>query len=385
MKRKKILFNKTSENIHTLWKELVLAPPEGYEFIVQKSNLGFDKLDFLKKNKIIKYIYRRLLRKFINPIQLVEMSVSVPEGIDLIYSPDMLIKKDFPWVCDIEEAICFGGGDMKLLGKRRREIERILASKWCKKIMAFTEFGKETIEREFDTSLFKDKIEVVRFATEIPNLKHRKDSKEIVIIFVGTANQTDPKIFNLKGGREAIEAFRIISKKYDNVKLKVFSNVPKNIDTNIRGLEIVPLMDREKLLTFYAKSDIFLAPSYFGLGMTIVEALGSGLPMVCTDMFGMPEAIDEGKNGLKMELKNKGKYKFNGPSISEFGEFGDFIYKNNGEDLINQIVEKLSILIENPKLRVKMGRNSRKKYEKEFSIEVRNKKLKRIFDEITRN
>ena len=103
--------------------------------------------------------------------------------------------------------------------------------------MPFTNFGKKTIEREFDTSRFQHKIEVVHFAADVPIIRRKKHDRYINIIFVGTANQSDPVIFNMKGGREAISAFRIISKKYPNVRMKIISNIPQGIDTKIERLE----------------------------------------------------------------------------------------------------------------------------------------------------
>ena len=50
--------------------------------------------------------------------------------------------------------------------------------------------------------------------------------------------------------------------------------------------------------------------------------------------------------------------------------------------VVEDLVEKTSILIENEELRRKMGRAGRQEIETgKFSIKKRNKKLKRIFDE----
>ncbi|MCK5043483.1 glycosyltransferase [Candidatus Pacearchaeota archaeon] len=378
---KKILFNIPSSNLHAIWKDLIKNPPEGYRFVVEKNKIDLHKINTLKKNKIINFVYKNLLRKIISPLQLSEKFVNIPKNVDFAYSPNVMMTKKFPWVCDLEEAICLAGNNRTLLKKRKKEIERTLSSKYCKKIMPFTEFGKKNIEKEFNVSSFKDKIEVVHFASDIPKIETKKDSKFVNMIFVGTSHQTDPKIFNLKGGREAIAAFKILSKKYQNIKLTIFSNIPKDIDTNIDRLQICSLISRDKLLKIYAKSDIFLAPNYFGLGMTFVEAMGSGLPIIGTDMFGLPDAVD--KNGFLINVRKKGKYEHGGPSSNDFTNFAEFIYKNNSQSMVNQIVEYISILMENPSLRTKMGEESRKKYEKEFSIEARNKKLKKIFDGIS--
>lgn len=377
MNKIRILFDAPAENIHTIWKELISKPPEGYEFVINPRRINLGKLSSLRKSRIINFLYKKVFSKFITPISLSQKMLSIPEGVKLIYSPDMIVTKNFPWICDAEEAIVFAGNDELLLERDKKKIENAFQSLNCKKVLAFTNFAKKSLEREFKID-WKNKIEVVHFGAEIPKLK--KEKKEGVdIIFVGTSNNKDPMIFNLKGGREAIEAFRIISKKYSNVRMKIISNIPEGIDVNIPKLEILPLMDREKLFELYAKSDIFLFPNYFGLGMSVVEAMGAGLAIISTDMFGLPDGVSE-KNGEVVKIKNKGKYEFRGPSISDFKNFGDYIYDNNKEETISQIVKFLEKLIANPLLIKKKGEESRKLYEKEFSIEARNKKLKKIFD-----
>lgn len=379
---KQILFNKPSDKMHTIWEDLVNNPPKDYEYVLSKNKLTIGRMTSLKKYKVIHYLYKNIFQKIITPVEISNKFISIPHDIDLIFSPNLPIYQKFPWVVSLEEVYSLAGNNKYVWEKNKGKIEEILSSKYCKKIMPFTEFGKRTFEGKLNISGFEDKIEVVCIATYVPKIKAEKDSKFVNIIFVGTSNQIDPEIFNMKGGRETIEAFKILSKKYKNVKLKIISNIPKDIDTNIERLEILPLMDRKKVFQLYAESDIFLAPSYLGLGMAIVEALGSGLPLVCGDTLGLEEAIDkDNKNGLLINIKNKGRYKYGGISIQDFSCYTKYIYDNNKDNIVKEIVENVSILVEDNKLRVEMGVASREKYEKEFSIEARNKKLKRIFNE----
>jgi glycosyltransferase involved in cell wall biosynthesis len=58
-----------------------------------------------------------------------------------------------------------------------------------------------------------------------------------------------------------------------------------------------------------------------------------------------------------------------------------FRIDQEGEKLIDEIVDKVSLLIENSSLRKRMGRYGRKLVERgKFSIKERNKKLKRIYE-----
>jgi glycosyltransferase involved in cell wall biosynthesis len=57
----------------------------------------------------------------------------------------------------------------------------------------------------------------------------------------------------------------------------------------------------EELPRFFAKADVFVLPSrYDGWGVVVNQALGAGLPVVCSDMVGAGyDLVEEGVNGAK--------------------------------------------------------------------------------------
>lgn len=56
---------------------------------------------------------------------------------------------------------------------------------------------------------------------------------------------------------------------------------------------------QENVYPYLHDADIFLLPSsYEGIPMTIVEAMGTGLPIVATAVGGVPDLIRNGENGL---------------------------------------------------------------------------------------
>ena len=57
----------------------------------------------------------------------------------------------------------------------------------------------------------------------------------------------------------------------------------------------------EELPRFFAQADVFVLPSrYDGWGVVVNQALGAGLPVVCSDMVGAGhDLVDENVNGLK--------------------------------------------------------------------------------------
>jgi glycosyltransferase involved in cell wall biosynthesis len=60
------------------------------------------------------------------------------------------------------------------------------------------------------------------------------------------------------------------------------------------------------LATLFCDADVFVHPSVWGepFGMSVVEAMGAGLPVVASRAGGLPEIVVDGKTGLLVEPDN---------------------------------------------------------------------------------
>jgi polysaccharide biosynthesis protein VpsI len=55
----------------------------------------------------------------------------------------------------------------------------------------------------------------------------------------------------------------------------------------------------EQVSKIYDDARVFCLPSYNeGMPMVVLEAMGHGLPLVCTSVGGLPELVEVGVNGL---------------------------------------------------------------------------------------
>ena len=105
----------------------------------------------------------------------------------------------------------------------------------------------------------------------------------------------------------------------------------------------------------FAEADIFAFPTcYETFGLVNLEAMQNQLPVVSTMEGGIPDVVGNGFTGF-------------------------LIPTNNAEAL----AEKLENLIKNPELREKMGKAGRKKYEKEFTLEIFEENLNIILQQVT--
>jgi len=119
-----------------------------------------------------------------------------------------------------------------------------------------------------------------------------------VILFVGRLNRD-------KGMLDLATAFDVIAKHHSNVVLLLvgaeedvpFSKIQEICNTERDCLRYVSFTSMPE--RFMAAADIFCLPSYReGLPMTILESAACGVPTVASRIYGITDAVEDGKTGL---------------------------------------------------------------------------------------
>jgi glycosyltransferase involved in cell wall biosynthesis len=101
------------------------------------------------------------------------------------------------------------------------------------------------------------------------------------------------------------------------------------------------LGDRHDIPDLLAKTQLFvLSTHYEGLPISILEAMRAGLPVIGSEVNGIPEEVEHGVTGL-------------------------IVPPRDPEHLAKAIAQ----LVENPQMRMQMGQSARKKFETEFTID----------------
>src|SRR2546427_9049821 len=218
--------------LHSLYDSLIDYPPKGVRFyhpeferpsrdgtLLRAINGYISRVGPLKgiiddlKPSIYYTYYKTTRRKSVNT------------DMDLIYSSQHLIFDRIPWVVDLEFVTgLVGYGNVRTY---RRILERTFSSRFCKKIMPWTDAGKETIRLGLNCSKFDEKIETVHIAVPPRKFVKRFVDDGVRLLFVGTGNKFNlTKGFELKGGREMIPAFARLRRKYPGVSLTMRSLIP---------------------------------------------------------------------------------------------------------------------------------------------------------------
>jgi glycosyltransferase involved in cell wall biosynthesis len=361
---------------HPIYESIVKYPPKNIHFINAPSVKEFERLSVYRptymkiKNFILNFIYKlKVPRMFF---------LVTSKQYDIIHSSrGVLILNRKPWVIDFEHIGSFG----TFTSERVKKVSlKLLSSNFCKKILPHCEAAQKSFLNAWKVDGFiKDKFEVLYPAIEARKIVKKKKDK-ITIGFIATRGA-----FYEKGGREVVEAFRILSKKFDKLELVMKVSPPLEIVKRIKNMENVIFIEkhfssREELFkNFYEKLDIFVLPTYVdSFGYSILEAMSVGLPIVATNIFAIPEIVEDTKNGF---LINSPVSDFRMDFVPEFFD-RNWLKNHLVKPVIKQLVEKLSLLIEDSSLRNKMGRYNRMLIEKgKFSIKQRNEKLRRIYEE----
>jgi glycosyltransferase involved in cell wall biosynthesis len=121
-------------------------------------------------------------------------------------------------------------------------------------------------------------------------------------------------------------------------KKKFLSIIEENPDFPVKIIGPVYGEDKFKLLS---SSDIFVFPSFYrneGHPWVIVEAMASSLPIISTNHAAIPESVLDNKNGFLVKKRNP-----------------------------KEIAGKIQFFLNNPDIRVQMGKESRNHYEANFS------------------
>ncbi len=147
---------------------------------------------------------------------------------------------------------------------------------------------------------------------DVASLKRKLKIEGPVILFVG-------RLIDWKGTAYLIKAMPETLQRFPTAKALIIGSGP--LKAELVGLaatlalqEHVIFIDevpQEELVAFYSMADIFVLPSIVnengeteGLGVVLLEAMACGLPVIASNVGGIPDIIKDGETGLLVRQKD---------------------------------------------------------------------------------
>lgn len=227
------------------------------------------------------------------------------------------------------------------------------------RMIAVSRFVKEDISKY---GVDKEKIEVIHNGVDTKFFKPSKktfreknaDKFDTLLVYLG-------RLVEQKGLIHLIDAMADVVKEYPKTGVLIAGKgkEKERLQKRARRLGLSGnvvfsgFIPEEQLPNLYSSADIFVLPSLWEvLGISLLEASACGVPLLASDVGGIPEVVEDGVNG--------------------------FLFKAGD---VKELAQKIRILVGDPKMRRKMGRESRRIAAKKFNWDMIAKKTLEYYRE----
>ena len=208
-------------------------------------------------------------------------------------------------------------------------------------------------------------IEIIPNGVDLSKFKPSEnhiDSKTII---------TSSRLVEKNGVGDLIEAMAMVSAKIPDARLKIIGdgNLMESLKLKVENnrakpssglyghlglenkVEFLGEISNESLPKYLSMADVFVRPSLSeGLGISFLEAMASGLPIIGTPVGGIPDFLKDGETGL-------------------FCKVGD----------PTDIADKIIKLLEDGELRKKLSENGRKLVEEKYDWNKIAEQFRRLY------
>lgn len=372
-------------------KELIPYPPDGYEFVI-RGGLDERMSDRASRYQFAQSMVEGAFVRF--PVVLIKsrldrfMRKPPPDAV-LTFSCHHLVFRKEPWVVEIGRIWELIGFNLTHFHRYKGIIEEAFASENCKRVLCWTEFSRQTCLSVLNCTGFEHKIDAVPRAVYAKKFTKRYDDDKVKFLFVGSANLAG--LFEYRGGKEILEAFDILSARYKNLELVIRSDISpatrKRYERHLANPNVKVIrgfLPWGQVEQIYQSSDIFFLPCHYESWQIILEAMSYELPVIAIDLEGVSEFVKDGESGFLVQESEYVPQFQDGLPLPQVSPMVRKALKTTDPRLVQDLVEKASILIEDRDLRRKMGAAGRWQVEHgECSVERRKAKLKEVFDQAT--
>ena len=132
--------------------------------------------------------------------------------------------------------------------------------------------------------------------------KFKISDNSMVFLFLG-------RLCKEKGLDELLAAYSLIKKTHSNIFLMIVGPNEEKYDddffSDYSDINVIVVGGTNTPEKYFSAADIFVLPSHReGFGTVIIEAAASGLPSIGSNIYGLSDAIIDGKTGLLHKVNN---------------------------------------------------------------------------------
>ncbi len=252
----------------------------------------------------------------------------------------------------------------------RRRIERCLADPHLRAILCMSHACRDTFEALCGPIPPHCRIETVYpLVPRNPHCDEEQIAKRcrrptLRLLYIAQGER-----FYSKGGLEVVEAFQRLTPHYDlhltvvtslrEIEPEELHRIGTTAGVTLQDFTLTP----EEMQRLYAASSVLLQPtSDDSFGLTILEAMKAGLPVLTTRLYSIPEIIEEGVNGFLTTPHHAFFDSENRPNPAVWEHRRQTIYSQRmSPRIVDFLVEKIALMADDRELLTELSINSFRK------------------------
>jgi len=206
----------------------------------------------------------------------------------LIVSGSFIVDLDNPW--------SLVGYNLRAMPFYRLLIKSVLLSDRCVDIRCMSEACQKSLRKLFGEGVFEKSNVYYPYMEQSIKAIEVQESEMCRFLFIGTQ-------FEIKGGEALLRAFKKVYEQNKNSRLDIITHLPGQFSTLAGDCDGVHIHEacftrNEIHSKFMTKADVLIHPTYVdSFGMVVLEALSYGMAIIATDVYAIPEMVQDGVNG----------------------------------------------------------------------------------------